>query len=154
MDGHATNMAMCALLGADLDPRRTSYTVSIRPVEGQQHVTYIIPDVCHMIKLVHNSWHAFRGLKSDEGIVSWDLVSSLHKAQEDAGLRMANRLTAKHVNFFQQKMKVSLAVQVLSNSVAKALRAMKELGDTRFEDCEATASFLEVRILMLNPVII
>ena len=144
-DGHATNIAMWALLGADLNPNSNAYKVSIQPVDGQQHPTYVFIDVCHVMKLLRNTLHAYSGIRSKDGIVSWELIHSLYQAQEDAGLTLANKLTAKHIGFSQQKMKVSLAVQVFSNSVAKALRSMKAMGDPRFADCDATASFIEVR---------
>ncbi|KAL2098357.1 hypothetical protein ACEWY4_007564 [Coilia grayii] len=41
-------------------------------------------------------------------------------------------------------MKVALAAQTLSSSVATALRTLRNLGYPEFEDCEATAEFIEV----------
>lgn len=41
-------------------------------------------------------------------------------------------------------MKVSLAAQTLSRSVAVALRVLRDLGYAQFKDCEATAGFIEV----------
>ncbi|KAK5921393.1 hypothetical protein CgunFtcFv8_025102 [Champsocephalus gunnari] len=41
-------------------------------------------------------------------------------------------------------MKVSLAAQTLSNSVAVALRTLREMGYAEFKDCEATTEFIEI----------
>jgi len=45
-------------------------------------------------------------------------------------------------------MKVSLATQLLSSSVAKVLRTMKHM-NVKFNNCEATADFIEVMIKLL-----
>ena len=41
-------------------------------------------------------------------------------------------------------MKVALSAQVLSDSVAKSLRLANEIQISGFEDCLATARFIEV----------
>ena len=51
----------------------------------------------------------------------WEHISSLHDLQSAEGLHLGNKLTASHVHYGRQKMKVYLAAQVLSNSVADAL---------------------------------
>ena len=145
LDGHATNMSMCTLLGADTHCKSSSSSpTSITPLPGQTHTTYVCPDACHMIKLMRNTMEAYGGFRTTDGIVSWEHVKNLNCAQRHAGLRLGNKLSDRHINFKQQRMKVALAVQVLSRSVSKALLTMRSLGDKRFEDCEATAKFLEV----------
>lgn len=42
-------------------------------------------------------------------------------------------------------MKVNLAVQVLSHSVASGIRVLESLKVDGFEDVEATAQFIDVR---------
>lgn len=64
--------------------------------------------------------------------------------QKEEGLHAANKITDKHVFFANQKMRVNLAAQTLSSSVAVALRAMRDLGYSQFADCEATSEFIEV----------
>jgi hypothetical protein len=105
---------------------------------------YIIFDASHMIKLMRNTLHAYKILKSPSGEIQWELIEKLHNRQEECGLRLANKLTPKHINFCRQKMKVALATQLLSNSVAKALRAVKEIEPT-FGKCTPTAEFIEVK---------
>lgn len=54
MDGHATNISMCNLLGCDLKgnpevPLKTSFP---HPSSGEQ--VFIVMDACHMLKLSRN----------------------------------------------------------------------------------------------------
>ena len=46
----------------------------------------------------------------------------LQKIQESEGLHLANKLKLKHIRWKQQKMKVNLAAQALSSSVADAIQ--------------------------------
>ena len=48
------------------------------------------------------------------------------------------------MEFHQQKMKVSLAVQTLSNSVAAAIQTLEELGVTKFQGSRPTVEFIKV----------
>ncbi|KAM7309811.1 hypothetical protein ISCGN_006796 [Ixodes scapularis] len=59
------------------------------------------------------------------------------------GLRAANKLTQAHIDFCRQKMKVKLAAQTLSSSVAKALLFAKQLGLPEFSNCEGTCKFIQ-----------
>lgn len=77
------------------------------------------------------------------GIIKWNYIEKLNECQNKTGLRLAPNLTNKHVHFENSKMKVLLAVQVISGSVAKALHQMRELND-EFEGCEATVEFLNL----------
>ena len=68
----------------------------------------------------------------------------MQELQAKAGLRLANKLSSRHVEFENNKMKVRLAVQVLSNSVAKALKLLKDVEYSGFEDVDATVEFLSM----------
>ena len=145
MDGHATNVSMCKLLGANFDFTGDSLQTYI--TTDQQHRTYVIFDVCHMLKLLRNTLQAYGGFVTSDGNVSWHYLRLLHAVQEEEGLRLSNKLTSRHILFHKQKMKVSLATQLFSSSVAKALRTMIDIGDRRFEGCLPTAQFIEVNII-------
>ena len=71
----------------------------------------------------------------------------LFQVQKDhIGLRLANRLSAKHIYYKKLKMKVSLAVQVASNSVAKALEWAynNEIDGFTSPDVLVTAEYLSL----------
>lgn len=84
--------------------------------------------------------------QSPEGDISWEYFKRLHKLQEEAGLRAANKLSVRHILWQQQKMKVSLAAQTFSNSVAQAMILARDLGLEQFQDCLPTVTFIKVRI--------
>ena len=63
--------------------------------------------------------------------------------QDREELRSANKLTKAHVNFQNSKMKVHLAVQTFSRSVATSLHFCREvLKLTEFADSKATEEFI------------
>ena len=66
----------------------------------------------------------------------------LGKLQEDEGIRAANKLTRLHLEYARNKMKVKLASQVFSTSVAKALLFLEKSGHPEFVGAGATARFL------------
>lgn len=51
---------------------------------------------------------AYSPLRSATGIISWKYIVQLNNVQKNSGLHAANRVTDKHVNFANQKMKVCL----------------------------------------------
>lgn len=142
MDGLTTNVTMCSLLGCQLDvskPLQTWFSIS-----GQK--IYVILDACHMLKLVRNTLEAYRTINSPSGTVSWMHLSDLHKVQQELGLRLANRLSSRHLQFQNLKMKVSLAAQTFSQSVATALRMLHDDPDrsSQFADVLPTVEFIEI----------
>ncbi len=66
-------------------------------------------------------------LDSANNEIAWQHIVNLYEYQKTKGLTLANKLTKQHVRFVKNKMKVKLAVQVLSQSVANALLTMSEL---------------------------
>lgn len=104
MDGHATNLTMCRLLGAEMSDRDNLRPYFSLPESG--HKTFILLDPCHMLKLVRNMLHAYEVIQSPVGLVEWKYIALLHNTQETLGLRLANKLSARHVDFAQNKMKV------------------------------------------------
>ena len=52
--------------------------------------------------------------------IEWQYIEQLNAVQEDLGFSLANKLKKKHILWQKHKMKVSIAVQTLSTSVAYA----------------------------------
>ena len=79
----------------------------------------------------------------------------LKKLQGEKGLRLANKLRSAHINWKQQKMKVNLAAQALSSSVANALEFCEgKLKLPQFQVCGPTGSlfvFLTVFLILSIP---
>lgn len=61
---------------------------------------FVFLDYCHMIKLVRNILGDKKILKTQGGhIIAWNHIKNLHKFQQEEGLRAANKLTNKHIQF-------------------------------------------------------
>ena len=119
MDGNAVNFSAYRLLGAHL-PDRTHFP---HPILAH-HRVYILPDNCHMFKLVRNHL-AERGvlLSVDGNLIKWNLLEQLHELQEAEGVLAGSRLRREHIPEWNKHiMKVKFAVQALSRSTADALQ--------------------------------
>ena len=107
---------------------------------------YVLLDVCHMLKLVRNTLAEKEIiLDKDGGKILWQYLVDLHKLQNDEGLRLGNKLKKAHIQWKQQKMKVNLAAQSLSSSVADAIEYCATiLKFPQFQGSEATVKFLRM----------
>ncbi|KAI5744908.1 hypothetical protein M8J76_006466 [Diaphorina citri] len=137
-DGAASNVSMATHLGCSLKPESLK-TYFSHPETGEK--VYVFLDACHMLKLVRNTFGE-RNLISNDGVVQWSFITELFSLQDAEGLRLANKLTRGHINWYDQKMKVRLAAQTLSESVATAIDHCRESNLPGFQNSEATSSFL------------
>ena len=105
---------------------------------------YVFLDVCHMLKLVRNNWAILGVIYDGDGKeIKWEYLVKLHELQESEGVHMANKLRSAHINWHQQKMKVNLAAQSLSSSVADALDyCFDQLEMDAFSHCQATTKLI------------
>lgn len=71
-------------------------------------------------------------------------LERLFNLQEKEGLKLGNKITKCHIDFSSQKMKVKLATQLLSTSVADALTYCNKKGVNGFEGCQGTVKFIRV----------
>jgi len=128
-------------LGCCLDPEKL-VSVFPHPLCPDIQVAVIF-DACHMMKLVRNCLREYQTITiPGTGNVKWQHIQYLHEKQVSEGLRLGNKLSAAHINFKTQKMKVKLAVQVLSSSCASALEYLRTCGLQQFADTFATECFL------------
>ena len=143
-DGCAANIAMASKLGANLEPNKLQTSFE-HPSDYTQSV-YLLLDPCHMLKLMRNLLADKKALlDSDGNLIKWSYIEELHRIQKSEGLRAGNKLTDRHVGWMREKMKVSLAAQTLSSSVATALLYMKDdLKLPQFQGCEATVKFIRI----------
>ena len=116
-DGPSCHFSMMSALGASLDPlnMQAFFTHPLKP----EIKVYVLLDVCHMLKLVRNTLGEGGILVDKNGCtISWQYITELHKLQENEGLRLGNKVRTAHIQWRQQKMKVNLAAQTFSSSVA------------------------------------
>ena len=143
-DGPSCHFTMMKELGASLSLEHMDPAFP-HPVNSDEKVSVIL-DVCHMLKLVRNTFAA-GGVLVDRsgGRILWQYVKDLNKLQQKEGLRLANKLKASHINWHQQKMKVNIAAQSLSSSVADAIEyCANVLKLPQFQNSEATVSFIRM----------
>lgn len=144
MDGHASNLAMAKLLGCNLQLQSKDFLTSFQYSDCNFR-THVFLDACHMVKLMRNTLQAYNSIGSPSGSVEWQLIKDLNDIQDEIGLRFGNKLTKNHVYFQNQKMKVCLAVQTLSSSVATALESLQTLGLAKFSYAAPTVEFIKVK---------
>jgi len=135
-DGASVNLSMCTSLGADLNTN-TPYIQNPNTFEK----ILVFHDQAHMIKLIRNTFGDKKILKNGDGkLIQWKFIEKLFEKEQEEGLKLATKLTSRHVKYQNEKMNVRLASQVLSQSVSDALLYLKS-EDPNFEGCEATAEF-------------
>ena len=141
-DGLSCHFSMLSALGASLKP---SNLILYFPRPGNKNEKiYVLLDVCHMLKLVRNTL-AEKGILVDKdgGKILWQYLVDLERLQNEEGLRLGNKLKKAHIQWKQQKMKVNLAAQSLSASVADAIEfCAATLKLPQFQGSEATVKFL------------
>ena len=144
-DGPSCHFTMLSSLGATISFPEKKIDGSFPHPNGTGFVRVFL-DACHMLKLVRNTLGQRKILldKSNRQIL-WQYIVNLQKLQEAEGLRLGNRLTKAHIHWEAQKMKVNLAAQALSSSVADAIEYCdKQLKLPQFAGSEATVEFIRL----------
>lgn len=140
-DGAPSNVAMTNVLGCNNNITNLKPYFSFK---GNNIYTFYDPS--HMLKLIRNTFGEKKVLIDCKGgFIKWCFVEKLEKLQDSEGLHLANKLRKAHIHFFKQKMKVRLAVQLMSESVADAISYCAEnLKLIEFRDCQATVDFIKL----------
>ena len=141
-DGPSCHISMLTALGATLDPSNM-VPYFLHPQDKNEKI-YVLLDICHMLKLVRNTLGEGGILYDrDGGKIQWQYLVELEEFQHQEGLRLGNKLRMAHIKWKQQKMKVNLAAQAFSSSVADAIEyCTQELKMPQFQGSEATVKFI------------
>ncbi|KAE8737455.1 hypothetical protein FOCC_FOCC017081 [Frankliniella occidentalis] len=160
-DGFFGNTKVAKLFGCNIKPVKRAYgsygdglgsqvpseefqTFFKHPCDSSMKVYYIL-DVCYMLKLVRNALAARKTLKDADGNnISWCHITKLHNMQAKDGVKLASYLTEMHVKWHQNKQKVAIAAQSLSNSVATSLKFSEMVNTPGFEQASSTAKFCSI----------
>ena len=143
-DGPSCHFTMLSTLGASLNP--TNLVASFPHPQQPNAKVNVFLDVCHMLKLVRNTF-AEGGILIDRNgeRVLWQFLVNLQKLSDNEGLRLGHKLKATHIQWWHQKMKVNLAAQALSSSVADAIEYCADvLKLKQFQGSEATIEFIRL----------
>ena len=148
-DGCPANISTLSKLGAKV-PDSPSFTHPIL-----HHDIFVTLDPVHMLKLARNALGSMQRFESNEGIIEYRYIEDLVKLQESMGVRLANKLTTRHLKWANIKMKVRLAAQMLSSSVADALQYLS-MTDDKFKDAGPTITFIRtvtiINLLQIDKV--
>ena len=142
-DGLRTNLAMANKLGANL--KGTGDLKAFFPHPVTKEPVFIIIDACHAIKLIRNTLGDKRVLYDGAGNpIQWHYFEELVKVQNLYGLHAATKIRKRHLNWQQEKMKVKLATQLLSASVAHAFNILRtDAKLPQFAGSDATEKFCQ-----------
>lgn len=148
-DGAPSNFNMAKCLGAELMDVKNLKTYFLHPVTNDK--IYIWLDPSHMIKLVRNCFGEYKHLEYNGNQISWDYLKKLVDFQYSEGLTAATKLKRRHLCYHKEKMRVKLATQTISRSVAVALTYLREdIGNDdpqikeQFKDSKETEHFLMI----------
>lgn len=134
-DGAKSNIATLRKLGASV-PDKPHFPHPTLP-----HKVYVTLDAVHMLKLARNAFGTMRRFRTKDGFIDYKFIEQLNDLQQEMGLRLANKLTKHHMNWTNMKMKVKLAAEMLSSSVADALEYLSKV-DINFKDAGPTITFI------------
>ena len=110
---------------------------------------FVIYDPPHLLKNIHNNFLK-GGYRYDDVDIRWSYIVDFYNRDTEMGIRMALKLTDKHINLPPFKaMRVNLAAQVLSHSVATGINVLCNLKYLP-EDASATAEFIETFDQLFN----
>ena len=139
-DGCSKNLAKARRLGCKIDSFDGSFPHPTRPGK----ILYVILDICHMLKLARNALGDKEIFYTSDGeTISWYYIKELFNVQQSDILHLGNKLKNVHIKWRNQKMKVAVAAQTLSSSVAAGMTYLRNLNVKQFEKCEQTAEFIQ-----------
>lgn len=137
-DGLSSNITSMETLGATFDLENMKPYI-LNPIDNSK--IFILFDPPHMIKLMRNCIGAEKEMFDGDGRkISWKIYEDLHRISNEEQLA-THKITKKHMDWTDNKMKVSLATQLFSNSVASSIEFLMEKGYTEFEDSAGTIEF-------------
>ena len=147
-DGLSANVRSAILLGCNLslDELQTFFPHPLYP----ERVIYFVFDAAHMLKLMRNliaerKILLYKTENNDFETIEWRYIVELHKIQSEESLYLANKISGRHINYQNVKMKVSLAAQTLSASVATAIEFLRdEMHLPQFAGSEGTVRFIRI----------
>lgn len=100
---------------------------------------YCLYDVPHLMKNIRNCLLQ-HDVYTVDGIAKWGVINQLYMTDKGRTTKLCPKLTQKHIdpNAFE-KMRVSLATQVLSNSCSAAIQALAKLNKFNEYNLESSA---------------
>ncbi|XP_071641540.1 uncharacterized protein [Temnothorax longispinosus] len=143
-DGAHTNAKMGSILGIERSIHNTK-TWFTHPLNSERQV-FVFSDVPHLIKNIRNRLYNKRRLRlsANRDWVEWKYFEKLFKVDtmHPGNARACPKISQNHIKLDSvSKMRVRLATQIFSNSVADGLRFYSSHRYDGFTGCEETIKF-------------
>lgn len=136
-DGLPVNTSMCVSLGADFENDKP-YIVNPHSNDN----IYIFMDPSHVEKNARNCLANKKVLYDENNQkIEWNYVVELEKLQRTNGLNLGNKLKKAHIQWKRKQMKVGIACETLSDSVADSLDLLAMCNVGKFENSLATSKY-------------
>lgn len=137
-DGLITNFAAYDILGASFDPEGI-VPYFINSSDGNK--VYVFHDPPHMLKLIRNCLGDQKVLcDRNKRPIEWKFIERLYRSTQST--LCSHKLTKRHIDWKSTPMKVGLATQTMSLSVAQSIEKLNRSGVRQFEDSEGTVEFI------------
>lgn len=136
-DGLICNVVVGEILGAKYNENKPYFFSPTHP----DRKIYLIFDPPHMLKLIRKHFSKDKIYHGDK-LANWDHLRVLAEKQSSENFNLFNKLTQRHIDWYQMPMNVKLAAETLSKSVADTIDQLHKDGYREFEDCEGTTEFL------------
>lgn len=142
-DGLAINIAMCELLGADLDVASPMFqSFFANPLNNEK--IYIILDPCHMEKLVRNTLANKKVIFNNKNEkIEWKFFELLYSCSREYDMK-THKITKKHLQWKRNAMNVRLAGETMSQSVANSFKYLSEQNHPDFQNVGASIEFIQI----------
>lgn len=141
-DGASTNRSMWKQLGIS-GALGSVVNAFEHPLDSSRKV-YVLSDTPHLFKCIRNRLYDKKVLMKDGKLIRWSCYDALFVADSKhcGERRVCLKITYNHVNLSKMlKMRVKLATQIFSNSVAKGIMFYAQKGAPRLTNAEPTVQF-------------
>ena len=96
-----------------------------------------------MIKLARNAFGDMKVIKDSNGsLIEWSYIAKLHEIQKKDILHLGNKVKTQHVQWQNHKVKIKVAAQTLSFSVAATIYYLRGLKLPKFRDSKQITEFI------------
>lgn len=125
-DRTSINLTTLKYLGCNFSTVNALQTTFQHPISDKKIVAFADP--CHMVKLVRTILASTEnGIMDSKNRLIISILMALHNIQQNEGMHLGNKMRKVHINFHKQKIKVRLATQILSQSVANLLEFCRDV---------------------------
>ena len=139
-DGIAVNLSCFKTLGANFDLGPNFQPWFPHPCHPNEKV-FLFLDPPHALKLARNTLGDYVLVDDKERGIKFADIKQLFYLNQEREVYSAPRLTKRHIQWRENKMRVRYAAQTLSASVAAALLHAKKKGFPKFAKCDGTAEY-------------